>query len=110
MLTGPFHATIVHNTTARTFHPMPFRLAPRPSDDLEPGSYCRHRSIGHHTDGFRSLEEAVAHINEREDFWPTGLIFAWTGEGSPHATLELPCGQKMEGDITWALPETKESA
>lgn len=96
---GPYHVVILHNTKTDTHHLMPFRPAPRPSDDLFPGGLCRHKSIGHHTDGFPTLQAAEDYIAEnREMFWPTGVLLSWTGEGVPNMILDFPYLQKISLD------------
>ena len=84
------HVAILKNTATGRFHPMPFRAAPRPSDDVDVGSICRHRSIGHPTEGFRDLASAQAYLAECKTFWPTTLVIEWDGEGIPATTLDLP--------------------
>lgn len=84
------HAAIISNTETGRFHPIYFRPAPRPSDDAVEGETCRHRSLGHHTIGFETLEAAQDFIAEDDSAWPTGIVFRWSGEGIPAATLDLP--------------------
>ena len=73
------HATIIKNETTNTFHPCPFRISPRPSDDT---GFVRHKSIGHHTNGFSTLELAKEHIVDQKWKWD-GTITNWDGNGVP---------------------------
>ena len=77
------HTQILHNTTNNTYHPMPFRASPRPSETLVVGETCRHKSIGHHTKGFQTLDEAVAHIKENEMLVMHEGLLEWDGDGIP---------------------------
>jgi hypothetical protein len=96
MMEDHYHTAILVNTVNRRYHPMPFRCNPRPSDDLVPGQYCRHKSIGHHTVGFATLDEAVADIAKNEHLWPTGVLLKWDGEGIPASIMDFPAWTKME--------------
>lgn len=81
------HAALLKNTRTGRFHPMPFRPSPRPSDDAEPGKVCRHRSIGHHTDGFASKDAALAFI--QAEGWTPTVVYEWDGTGIPATTADL---------------------
>lgn len=84
-----YPTTILRNTATERYHPMPFRPSPRPSDDMSDG-YCRYRSIGHHTEGFDTLKDAIAHITESPNaLIPTGVLIEWDGESSPHSTMDF---------------------
>lgn len=90
MSTPLHHVAIVKNTATGRFHPMLFRPAPRPSDDVACGTICRHRSIGHHTEGFPDLASAEGYVADCETFRPIALVFEWSGENTPATTLDLP--------------------
>lgn len=81
------HAAILHNTRTGRFHPMPFRASPRPSDDVEPGKPCRHRSIGHHTEGFPT--EDAARVFIAQSGWTAFGVHDWDGTGMPATTVDL---------------------
>jgi hypothetical protein len=82
-----FPAGILKNTLTGQFHPIVFRPAPMASgSDIDSGA-LRHRSIGHRTDGFDSIEEATAHIDNTEGWHNTGLLWSWNGLGTPALTL-----------------------
>ena len=51
-------AAILHNTATNRWHPIFYREVPLPGPDT-PGKPVRHKSIGHHTDGFATRQEAV---------------------------------------------------
>ena len=78
-----FPAGVLHNTATDRYHPIVFRPAPMPSGvDVESGA-LRHKSRGHHTEGFPSMAEADAHIAARDAWVPTGLVWEWNGDGVP---------------------------
>lgn len=84
------YAAILKNEDSGRYHPILFYASPRPSDDREPGRVCRHRSSGHHTDGFDTVEEAQEMISSEPVLNDTGLILAWDGVEIPATTLDLP--------------------
>lgn len=85
------HIALLRNAATGRYYPMPFHPAPRPSDDVEDGKVCRHRSTGHHIDGFANKADAEAVIaGESAAFCPTGLVLGWNGAGIPATTLDLP--------------------
>lgn len=53
---------MIHNTGAGTFHPVIFAESPLPGSP-DPDKPVRHKSRGHHTDGFPTREEALANID-----------------------------------------------
>lgn len=75
-----YPAGILINKKSGRFHPIVFRSAPRPSESF--GEPHRHKSIGHHTDGFATHEEADAHI-ESQSWKQTGCVWEWDGECIP---------------------------
>jgi len=92
------YAAILKNEATGRYHPVLFRASPRPSDDPSPDRVCRHRSSGHHTDGFETLEAAEEMIGSDRDLVPTGLVMGWDGRGVPATTLDLPLlADKDEG-------------
>lgn len=58
---------------------MVFRMSPRPSssetDDLQ-----RFKSIGHHPEGFTTLDEARGFIKEQIGWKDFGLVWDWNPE------------------------------
>jgi hypothetical protein len=84
------YAAILKNDDTGRYHPILFRPAPRPSDDVEEGKACRHRSVGHHTDGFDTVEKAQEMVGQRPDLFDTGLLLTWDGFETPACTLDLP--------------------
>jgi len=84
------YAAILKNEATGRYHPILFRASPRPSDDPGPGQTCRHRSSGHHTDGFDTVEAAEEMIRSERNLAETGLVLEWDGQGVPATTLDLP--------------------
>lgn len=76
-----YPAGILINKKTRRFHPIVFRPAPRPSESF--GEPCRHKSIGHHTEGFDTREEANAEIESQPSWNQTGCVWEWSGEDIP---------------------------
>lgn len=72
-------AGILTNTATGRFHPIVFRMAPLPGDSDIP----RYKSMGHHTDGFDSLEDAEKHIALQSEWTDTGRRWEWSGEDVP---------------------------
>lgn len=56
--------TISQNMCTGRYHPFVWRLAPAPSSDPSDRVH-RHKSLGHHTDGFGSYTEAVAFVKDK---------------------------------------------
>ena len=93
---------MLHNTRTNRYHPMPFRYAPPPSGDLfegTPRAVGRFRSIGHHTEGFATLEEAVAWTSAQPNGYIVAGVWPWDGVESPavvtwlaHAEIEPQLG------------------
>lgn len=91
------HTAILENTATGRFHPMPFRPSPRPSEGVpDIGVVCRHKSIGHHTEGFASLAEAEAHIMGNQNMWPAYTVYEWDGSSVPATTGYFPYMQAVE--------------
>lgn len=88
-----YPTTVMKNTATGRFHPISYRPAPRPSEsaDLGAGTVCRHKSIGHHTDGFDTLEEAVEWIEKNEGARYVDTLEGWDGEpGTAHNVSYFP--------------------
>ena len=75
-------AGILQNTATGRFHPIIFRPAPTPSESGLTSGPMRHKSAGHHTDGFATLEEAIADI-EGKGLENCGAVWEWDGDGVP---------------------------
>lgn len=88
---NPFLA-ILHNTKLDRYHPILFDERPLPGPP-SPDKPIRHKSVGHHPDGFTTREEAIKHVEEkviamREAGEPelklaTLADLVWDGEGIP---------------------------
>jgi hypothetical protein len=99
------HASIMLNQATGRFHPILYCSAPRPSETPVVGQVCRHKSRGHHDEGFATLPAAVEFIDQGPELWPTGIIEEWDGVESPCNTQYLPHLKQIEG-ATFHLPET----
>lgn len=88
-MTSRYPTIIVHNTKTDRYHPMPFQYYPFPGGpghrDLE--SSYRFKSIGHHTEGFATLEKAIAHVKSKPELVLDGGMLEWTGDETPAAVL-----------------------
>ena len=73
---------ILKNTATGRFHPISFRPAPAPSSSPE-DSAERYKSLGHHTDGFDTLEAAKGWIGQRDTMEDTGTVWEWDGTDIP---------------------------
>jgi hypothetical protein len=74
------------NTKDNRYHPILFRLAPMPGNADANALAQRYKSKGHHTEGFATFDEAVAHIDEKRKehgYQVAPLIMEWDGEGVP---------------------------
>jgi len=76
----------LHNLKTDRYHPILFREAPQPS--YTPGdTLVRSKSVGHHTVGFDTREEALTecrNIAERQEAkLCIAKDFAWDGEDVP---------------------------
>lgn len=73
------------NAITKRYHPIVFRVAPMPGDADASMSAQRFKSIGHHTDGFDTIELAQAHVAEpRELPWTdVGVVWEWDGTSTP---------------------------
>ena len=92
MLINPVVAYL-HNTKLNTWHPIVFQEHPVPGN---PKGVVRHRSVGHHTDGFATRELAEASV--ATDLMPeiAGLktakdpVITWDGEDTPAMQVFFP--------------------
>lgn len=77
---------LINEATGR-FHPISFRLAPLPSsggiDAYSEAEVQRYKSIGHHTVGFDTEDEAHAFIAEQDQMKECGLVWKWDGTDIP---------------------------
>lgn len=73
---------VLKNTKAGRFHPISFRFAPTPSA-TEKDLAQRFKSIGHHTVGFETLEEAKAWVASKPELRLTENVWEWDGGGIP---------------------------
>jgi len=77
---------ILTNKATGRFHPIVFRWGPAPSGPLD-GGVERYKSLGHHTDGFDTLEEAQATFKEggmlSEGYYDSGMQWMWGGDDIP---------------------------
>lgn len=85
------------NTVTGRYHPLPFRLAPLPGEgDLTTGLH-QFRSMGHHIEGFDTIEAALSHIAEHESWICINLAWPWNGTDSP-LTFETFDVTKLESE------------
>jgi hypothetical protein len=79
---------MLHNVHNNRFHPILFLYNPLPGG----GGPDRHKSKGHHTEGFATREEAEAFVGTTmvkyaQNFGEPKLclenLFPWDGEGTP---------------------------
>lgn len=94
-------AALIHDVKNDRWHPVLFEenMLPGPPSPDKP---VRHKSKGHHTVGFATREEAVAHVQGE---WPlnaaiganfkdcTDTVFDWDGEGVPAIVHFFPEAQ-----------------
>ena len=73
---------ILKNTATNRFHPISFRYAPPPSGDLSDGTK-RYKSVGHHTDGFDTIEQAIEFVKSIPEFELMDLAWEWDGIDVP---------------------------
>lgn len=75
---------VLLNEKTMRFHPISFRRAPMPGLADENSDLKRYKSIGHHTAGFDSLEEARKFITDRADqMRDEGIVWTWNGVEMP---------------------------
>jgi hypothetical protein len=78
-----FPAGILENVATGRFHPIVFRRAPTPGEADETLPAQRYKSRGHHTDGFKTVEEAKDFIAEHPDWLDTQIHWEWSGDDMP---------------------------
>ena len=92
MLMNPIVA-LLHNLKLNRWHTIVYEERPLPGPD-SPDKPVRHKSFGHHTEGFTTREAAVADANEMakkivtEGLWSScklalGEDMPWDGEDIP---------------------------
>jgi hypothetical protein len=84
MLLNPIIANL-HNTKTDRYHPILFTERPLPGGS----GPVRHKSVGHHTVGFDTRDEAIAECRKMSENPDCGgrlcveKDFEWDGEGTP---------------------------
>ncbi len=79
---------ILHNTALNRWHPIVFDERPLPGPD-SPDKPVRHKSQGHHTEGFETREAALESINgPLKEHIPNAKCalekdFEWDGQDTP---------------------------
>jgi hypothetical protein len=53
---------LIHNQKLNRWHPVIYRESPLPGPD-SPDKPVRHKSLGHHTEGFPTRDEAITNAN-----------------------------------------------
>ncbi len=76
---------MLRNLATGRFHPIVFRPAPAPSEDIG-AKVSRYRSRGHHTEGFATHEEALASIRAVASWSWRGVEWEWDGTDIPTIT------------------------
>lgn len=99
---------MIHNQKADRWHPVIFREAPLPGPP-EPDKPVRHKSAGHHTEGFETREAALesvpelaARLEEQSGQKPKLALekdFPWDGEEIPAMVVYFAC----DGDTATPL-------
>lgn len=85
-----FPTGILQNMATSRFHPISFRPFPAPSDSADKSNFCRYRSLGHHTEGFSTMEEARNWISEQSELEYVDVVYEWDGLGIPAMTTFFP--------------------
>ena len=70
---------ILSNQKTGRFHPISFEPYPAPGGSDLP----RYKSVGHHTDGFDTIEEAKAWVAEHDSTILITQTYDWDGEKVP---------------------------
>lgn len=82
MLLNPVVANL-HNTATNRFHPILFKESPLPGGS----GPSRHKSVGHHTKGFDTRDEAIEECKRIAERQSAKLCvekdFAWDGDDMP---------------------------
>lgn len=74
---------LLKNTKTGRWHPILFRPAPLPGGGDAGFPAQRYKSLGHHTAGFSTEEEAMAHIRQHPEMDWRGPTWEWDGEDVP---------------------------
>ncbi len=83
----PFITGLLHNDITGRYHPISFRESPLPGNNVNrplEAQVMRHKSIGHHTEGFATKEEADKWITDNKDrctYVPN--VWEWANEDVP---------------------------
>ena len=87
---------LLHNTKLNRWHPILFQESPLPGPP-SPDKPVRHKSVGHHTSGFETKDEAVAEASKMVDQLAPSAIgrvqlaltpqIPWDGEGIPASVI-----------------------
>lgn len=86
-----YPAGVLKNTSTGKFHPVCFRIHPRPSETLDANQInCRYKSVGHHTNGFVTMEEADKFIADQKDWQASGIVWEWNGTDIPAIIWQFP--------------------
>ena len=90
---------MLHNTATDRWHPILFYESPLPGPPHE-GKPIRHKSKGHHTEGFNTRDEAVIYCETRAKELNASLCiekaFAWDGEETPAMVVFFAtCGDEL---------------
>ncbi len=84
------YGLLLFNTQKKTWHPILFRPAPRPSDaDASKGAVVRHKSVGHHSEGFANKADAEKWITEEPALKYDKTVLEWDGTHTPAMMLDF---------------------
>lgn len=83
-----YPTAMLHNQRTGRYHPLPFYHSPLPSESATDRT-IRFKSVGHHTDGFATLAEALAFLQTEPEFIWDEAFFEWDGEGTPATVVFL---------------------
>lgn len=93
-------AAILFNTATCRYHPIVYRPAPMPGgfDNGETPTTFRVKSLGHHTEGFATLEEARNYINTADHIKEAPVkeldtCLEWNGQDIPAGVGWISNGQ-----------------
>jgi len=89
------HIGMIHNEKLDRWHPVMFRMSPLPGgSDID-----RLKSNGHHTDGFMTRDEAIAHVESRlipelpDVTFDREYVQPWDGESIPASVVFVVAGK-----------------
>jgi hypothetical protein len=80
-MSGEYPICILLNKLTKRWHTIAFQPYPLPGQTGE--KYSRYKSIGHHTVGFDTIEDAIAEIRTHDCFRLVGRVYAWNGLDMP---------------------------